>query len=229
MALQIDINNTTFLSNLLNKGIKSFGIENIIANINKFYKHYNLPFVSIGSGIGTIEYLANIEFYRKYNKNIEWICIDKYEPINYPPNAKYYIHEPLMKIDYLTTDSLIENNPSIIDNCILFLNWCEPNQSNYDYEAIIKLKPKAILALYEVFDGNGSAGGIEFYNWTINSSSEYNLKEMFKLYPYNKAHNDYVMDIRIGWWQHSNIFCDEDTIIIYLESKIVHEKNCYIM
>jgi hypothetical protein len=189
-----------------NKGIESFGKEHVISIINKINKNYNLPFISIGSHIGTIENLTNIE----------WInCIS---------NLKYYINHQL------SIDDLIKNNKSIIGNCILFLNWYESNQSNYDYEAIIKLKPKAVLSIYEVFNNsNGSAGSKEFYEWTKDSSNEYHLREMYKLIPSNNSYSDYVMDIRIGLWQHDSIFNDDDAIIIYLESKIEHEKSCYIM
>ena len=189
-----------------NKGIESFGKEHIISIINKIYNNYNLPFISIGSEIGTLENIANIE----------WInCIS---------NSKYYINHQL------SIDNLIKNNKSIIGNCILFLNWCEPNQSNYDYEAIIKLKPKAVLSIYEVFDNSyGSAGSKAFYEWSIDSSNDYHLREMYKLIPSNNSYNDYVMDIRIGLWQHDSIFNDDDAIIIYLESKIEHENFCYIM
>ena len=52
---------------------------------------------------------------------------------------------------------------------------------------------------------------------------------MYKLIPSYNSYSDYVMDIRIGLWQHDSIFNDDDAIIIYLESKIEHEKFCYIM
>lgn len=218
------------IDNILNKGIKSFGKEFIISMINRVYNNYNLPFISIGSGIGEIEYLANIQFYNKYKQNIEWIFIEKYEHINCLSSSKYCINDLLINVDYLMVDNLIKNNQSIIENCILFLNWCDSNQSNYDYEAIIKLKPKAILSIYEVFEDNyGAAGGKEFYEWTIDNSNDYHLKEMYKLVPSDNSYNDYVMDIRIGLWQHDSIFDDDDTIITYLESKIEHENNCSIM
>ncbi len=186
------------INKLFNLGIKSFGYKNVVDIINSFYNHYKLSVVSVGSGIGAIEYFA-----KKENDNLDWICIDINEnPIDFPPSAKNQINKPLMKVDYLSIDNLIDTNPSIVNNCILFLNWCLPNASTYDFEAIIKLKPIAVLSIYEVFDGiNGSAGGEMFYHWTENNT-DYHLKEEYSLYA-DKYHydDDELMDIRISWWQ----------------------------
>jgi hypothetical protein len=208
---------------LLNKGIKSFGYENVINIINSFYNKYNLPIVSIGSGIGTIEYLSN----KKYK--INWICIDiDNNPIHFPSYAHKYITEPLMNINYNSCDELIKNNSSIIGNCVLFLNWCLPNESTYDYDAIIKLKPLAVLSIYEVYNNNnGCAGGEMFYNWTINS--DYHLKEMYKLYYDNSIDDDVEYeenDIRIGWWENNY---NEDAVIINMPCKhYIKKTNCCI-
>ncbi len=182
------------INKLFNIGIKSYGYKNIINIINSFYDDYELPIVSIGSGIGAIEYFA-----KKENNNIEWICVDINEnPIDFPPSAKNNINKPLMKIDYSSIDELIEKNNSIVNNCIIFLNWCLPNESEYDFDAIVKLKPLAILSIYENNDGDyGCAGGEKFYNWTINNN-DYFLKKMCCLYPdkYHINHDD-LMDIKI--------------------------------
>jgi hypothetical protein len=119
-----------------------------------------------------------------------------------------------MNIDYNSCDELINNNPAIIGNCILFLNWCLPNCSTYDFEAIIKLKPIAVLSIYEDYDGsNGSAGGKMFYDWTKNNT-DYHLKEEYSLYA-DKYHNndDELMDIRISWWQLISLNDVDDVII----------------
>jgi hypothetical protein len=214
LATHID-NNTTFINELFNLGIKSFGYEKVATIINSFYNHYKLPIVSVGSGIGAIEYFANNKYYKKYNNNMNWICIDiNNNPIHFPSNAHKYINQPLTNIDYNSCDELIKNDPSIVGNCILFLNWCLPNDSTYDYEAIVKLKPKAVLSIYEVFyEANGCAGGQKFFDWTVNSD-KYNLKEMYKLYheDYNE-YEDEKNDFRIGWW---DINSKEDAVIIHL-------------
>ena len=207
MALILE--NEENLNSLFNLGIKSFGYKNVIDIINSFYNNYKLPFVSIGSGIGAIEFLA-----KKQHEDIEWICIDNQEnPIDFPPSAKNNIDKPLMNIDYLSIDELINKNNSIVNNCIIFLNWCLPNDSCYDFEAIIKLKPIAVLSIYEDFDGiSGAAGGEMFYNW-IQNNNDYHLKEKNYLYA-DKYHadDDEIMDVRISWWQLNNV--DADDLII---------------
>jgi len=194
---------------LFNIGIKSFGYENVVNIISSFYNTYNLPIVSMGSGTGVIEYLA-----KKKNNDINWICVDNDPTMNFPPDANQYINQPLMNIDYNSCDQLIEATPSIVNNCILFLNWCEPNESTYDYEAIIKLKPIAVLSIYEIFGGqNGAAGGEMFYNWT-NDNSDYHLKKDYYLYADEfHADDDELMNIRIGWWQSLKLNDIDDSII----------------
>ncbi len=198
MAIDVAHANNDILEKFFNVGIKSFGYENVVNIISSFYNKYELPIVSMGSGIGIIEYLS-----KQKNDNIEWICIDIDDnPLNFPSNANKYINQPFMKVDYNSCDQLISNNNSIVSNCILFLNWCLPNGSTYDFEAIIKLKPIAILSIYEDFDGiSGAAGGEMFYHWTQHNT-DYHLKEGYSLYA-DKFHtdDDELMDIRINWWQ----------------------------
>jgi hypothetical protein len=189
-------------------GIKSFGYENVVNIISSFYDKYKLPIVSIGSGTGVIEYLA-----KKKNNDINWICIENDPTMNFPPGSTQYIKEPLMNIVYNSCDKLIESTPSIVNNCILLLNWCLPNDSTYDFEAIIKLKPLAVLSIYEIFEGsNGAAGGEMFFNWT-NDNSDYHLKEEYYLYA-DEFHvdDDELMDIRISWWQSFKLNDIDDSI-----------------
>ncbi len=207
--------------NFLNMGIKSYGYKIVVDIINSFYNKYKLPIVSMGSGVGAIEYLA-----KQNNKNIDWICIDiDNNPINFPSNSKDYINKPFMNIDYNSCDELISSNSSIVNNCIIFLNWCLPNNSSYDFEAIIKLKPIAVLSIYEEYDGgNGSAGGKMFYNWTKNNN-DYHLKEEYSLYADNYHHDDdELMDIRISWWQ-LNTLNDFDDLIVKNYPRLYYENS----
>jgi hypothetical protein len=213
---------------LFNKGIKSFGFENVVNIISSFSNTYNLPIVSMGSGSGVIEYLA-----KKKNGKIDWICIDNSDTINFPPGANQYINKPLMNIDYNSCDQLIEATPSIVNNCILFLNWCLPNNSTYDFEAIIKLKPLAVLSIYEIFRGeNGAAGGEMFFNWTKNNK-DYHHKEEYNLYVddnYFDNHSDVDFDyellmyIRISWWQ-LNTLNDFDDLIVKNYPRLYYENS----
>ena len=210
---------------LFNKGIKSFGYNNVVDIISSFYNTYKLPFISIGSGTGTIEFLA-----KKKNDDINWVCIDNDTTMNYPSDANKYINKPLMNIDYNSCDELIINKPEIINNCILFLNWCLPNDSTYDFEAIIKLKPIAVLSIYEVFkDSNGAAGGELFYNWTQHDT-DYHHKEEYRLYADEYHDDDELMDIRISWWQLNKLDDVDDLVVKHFPSLyyINSMNNCCI-
>jgi hypothetical protein len=210
IATNDNINNN--FDKLFNKGIKSFGYENVVNIISSFYNKYELPIISMGSGTGVIEFLA-----KKNNNNINWICVDNDKSMNFPSSANQYINKPLMNIDYESCEHLIESTPSIVNNCILFLNWCLPNDSTYDFEAIIKLKPIAVLSIYEIFeDGYGAAGGEMFYNWTKNNT-DYHHKEEYQLYANEEhlyANDDYELpDIRISWWQLNTLSNVDDLIV----------------
>jgi hypothetical protein len=58
----------------------------------------------------------------------------------------------------------VEARPEIVGNCCVFLNWCDPNDSDYDAEAVDLLRPCGIVAVIERFGGgNGAAGGKRFH------------------------------------------------------------------
>ncbi len=218
--------NNTDYDKFFNMGIKSFGHQNIINIINSFYTKYKLPIISMGSGTGIIEYLS-----QKENNDIEWCCIDIYtNPLDFPINCSQYINKPFMDVDYYSCDELIKNNPSIVNNCLLFLNWCLPNDSLYDYEAIIKLKPIAILSIYEDFEGSyGAAGSKMFFNWRENNT-DYHLMKDYYLYA-DKYHcsDDELMDIKISWWQTNNINNDDVVVQGYPCVCPNNKKNTCIM
>jgi hypothetical protein len=217
---------------LLNKGIKAYGKDIIIPHIASFYNKYNnLPIVSMGSGTGVCENMVEKYYKSKYEKDMKWICIDiNDKPLDFPEKAKELLKEPMMKIDYHSVDDLITKNNNIVKNCILFLNWCLPNQSTYDYDAIVKLDPVAIYSIYEIFEDNsGAAGGELFFNWT--NYNDYILKEEFQLKP-GEHHIDYdeLMDIRISWWQNKSIPCDEEVMLKQYPCLISNKKiGCCIM
>jgi hypothetical protein len=239
---------------LLNKGIKAFGHNNVLMHLQSFYNHYNdyhyndshyndshyndshnIPIISMGSGTGVIEHMATTSYYSKYNKLMNWICIDiDNNPLDFPSQARTHMNAPLMKIDYNSVDQLIDDKKEIVGKCILFLNWCLPNDSTYDFDAIIKLKPLAVFSIYEVYnDSFGAAGGEKFFDWTVNNQ-DYTLKETYTLcsqYHDDNHHDDYdddeLLDIRITWWQNNNIPNDEDIIYGQYPCLIANRKvNC---
>jgi hypothetical protein len=70
--------------------------------------------------------------------------------------------EPLESHCFRSTDDFIRKHPELIENCCLFLNWCEPIEENprvpsdekiyYDLYAIQHLKPKWILVICAASD-----------------------------------------------------------------------------
>lgn len=165
-----------------NKAIRSFGIDVFYDIFKKVNEKYNLPIISVGSGNGAFEHILN------NNLNINIICIDP-DPLKYNSNL---LKTPFMEPKYKTVDddviSLYKNN------CVLLLNWCDPNDSDYDYLSIIKLNPVCIISIYEVFDeGNGAAGGKKFFEYIYNND-EYNKLNEISIYE-DESPND--LDLRI--------------------------------
>lgn len=182
----------------VNKCVRAFGLQTVCDIINRFEQTYNKPIVSIGSGNGILENCCqSIE--RRSKTPIKFICVD--------PDPMSYSNGPVcISPDYDTTTSLINAHPEIVQDCLLLLNWCDANESTYDYQAIIDLKPLAVLSLYEVYIGsNGAAGGEKFYQW-IQSTPEngylhavdYRL-EGSSIDEEPRHHNNHIMDMRISW------------------------------
>lgn len=152
--------------NTFNKAIKHFGVDKILSTIHGFYSdNPDTPIVSVGSGLAQIEFEA-----KQKMPSIEWICVDPN-----PMSFNNYVCVPFIEPHYRMTNNLINERPNLIGNCCLFLNWCEPNESTYDFEAIRVLKPKGILAIFEQL---GAAGGEKFHEWLETQSS---YKEVLRL------------------------------------------------
>jgi len=200
-----------YIGYTFNKGIKSFGEVKVKQILDSFYNRYKLPIVSMGSGSGSIEHYTN--------NTIKWLMID--------PSPDCFHGTIIMEPNYSYLDDLINNNPNIIGRCLLFLNWCDPNNSEYDYEAIIKLKPIAICSIYEEYKSSyGAAGGEKFYNWT-KTNNEYQIIEEHYLTPHDDDMDN--MDIMIKIWQSKKIaFENEDIVITYTKSLIKHGETCCI-
>lgn len=164
-----------------NKAIRSFGIDIFFDIFKKVNQKYNLPIISVGSGNGAFEKIIN----DKLNLNI--VCIDP-DPLKYNSNS---ITKPFIVPQYKYVDDII---PFYKDNCILLLNWCDPNDSNYDYDAIIKLNPVCIISVYEVFNNDyGAAGGKKFFDYIYNNN-EYNILNEISIYEDENQNN---LDLRI--------------------------------
>ncbi len=201
-----------YISYTFNKGIKSFGENQVKIILESFYTKFKIPIVSIGSGSGSIEHYTK--------SNINWILID--------PNPISFHGSVIMEPNFSYIDDLITDNPNIVGNCLLFLNWCDPNDSEYDYEAIIKLQPIAICSIYDIYDDSyGAAGGEKFYNWTINENNNYQCIEEHYLHCHEDDEDfDIEVNIRIKIWQIKRLpFNEDDIVVTYSQSKIRHTNS----
>jgi hypothetical protein len=137
--------------------------------------HTSKKLISVGSGYGVLEdYIDST--YAIMQKNIDLICIDP-EPCSY--RFQNYPSRPLMPPDYAYLDDYLEQlekeqnteQPSSGEksDCDLLLCWSNPNDSTYDLEAIIKLKPQKVFIIYEM---TGAAGSSSLHNWIYNKCSD---------------------------------------------------------
>jgi hypothetical protein len=197
---------------------QTIGHDELLNHLKIFCLQYpNCAIVSVGSGIGCLELLAE----RKISREI--ICIDP-DPLSYS-TVKTVVKKPNFPI----TDELIKFVPSIIRNCIVILSWPLPNKSTYDYEAIEKLQPIAFFTIVETFHGaNGAAGGEKFHQILKNSPSE-PIAQLYK-----KIHITSIFDceITIEWHQREDIVNNIDNIKLKSQLPKIGDWNppkCYIM
>jgi hypothetical protein len=203
----------------LNKAIRSFGEEFILKYIKSFYETYEIPMVCVGCGLGQIEKMAMDK-----NPRMHIICVDPY-PQSY--HSESLDVKPFTVPDYAYVNDLCITRPNIIGNCVIFLNWCNPNGSDYDMEAIELLKPLAILAIIESFeDSNGAAGGERFHKWLRSENNDYKEVCFSNLVP--MSGEDDCLDISIEWIQRDDLEDIEIDIPMIVHSKIRHNPVCTI-
>lgn len=160
----------------LNKGINAIGLSIVEKYLAELLKVTDKQIVSVGSGDGFVENHLEKTF------GINIICVDP---------KKYENSETCKTSEYDTVEQLLKAKPSIKSNCVLFLNWPIPNDSTYDFDAIMSLQPEDIIL---IFESTGSAGGIKLQEWanycgivTDNSWTESN-EEYFKITKHNVVH-----------------------------------------
>lgn len=115
----------------------------------------NYPIISVGSGSGYVEK------WLEDNHNYQLILVDPIDPDSkecFAPVPKHLSK----KSSYDDSSDLVADKPDIISNCNLFLNWPEPNDDSYDYDAIMLLKPHTIIICCEV---SGSSGSKKLLAW----------------------------------------------------------------
>lgn len=124
-------------------------LNNIFVN---FFDN-NEQIFSIGSGGGHLEHSFN-NYVSRINKIMCMIGID--------PNPKSYSKEVKLAPLYENIQQLISLKPEVIENCQIAIIWSSPGNSNYDIDAILTLKPKKIIILYEE---TGAAGGEKLHKF----------------------------------------------------------------
>ena len=181
-------------SKFKNLALKSFSINFTIHVMEEFHKfNPEIPCVSIGSGVGLLEFI-----YEQSTK-LKLICIDP-DPLGWNNDHPQKITQPFRAPDYKNVDEYISRNESVINKCTLLLNWCYPGieYGYYDFEAITKLRPLAFLVLFEQFGDAGSAGSKMFHDFINSSQTVYKCVHLISLDKSKKNYN-------IQWWQRSDI------------------------
>lgn len=173
---------------VMNTAIKAFGTEIVIEYIRQFNQVYQLPIVSVGSGQAGIEYLSQQMI---HDPRIDWVCIDP-DPLSF----HYSRTEPIVYIqpEYPLVRNLIKAQPELVRHCTLFLNWCYP-AGDYDYEAIVKLKPLAFMTIY---NQDGIAGTPKFHDF-VNRQTKYH--RVHRMIFVNQNWDSDELNIVIEWYQ----------------------------
>ncbi len=149
-------------------GITAFGVEYVIKFFNKFYYHYKfIPCISVGSGLGVFEKMCQEKYNEKREKRGEMILY------LIEPDPYKFCHDTLKSINkgivdsfinlphYKYIEDILRDRKELVNNSLLLLNWCDPKDSIYDFVAIEKAKPIAIISIYEecLNEMVGAAGG----------------------------------------------------------------------
>jgi hypothetical protein len=215
-----------------NLAIQSFGEDFVVDFIWKFYNTYKLPFVSVGSGSAEIEHKTKLA-----HPEVEWICVDP-DPLDWATHgrekkARQVFIDPVCG----TVGELVTKKPELVGKCIVFLNWCFPNESTYDIRSVELLDPIAFLTTIEKFmGGNGAAGGALFHAYidACDDTSPYEGKKHHasvhttSLLPC-PSWPDHVNDVRISWYQNSKLSKVSHDLPNEVVSKIPHYDKCNIM
>lgn len=151
-------------------------LPSLFAFLFKISKNPNrIPFISIGCADCFFESLI-----LKHFDNFEFIGI---EP-NPSLSNSFVKMEPCLEIKYpLLEDMPIPEKNSHQLNCLLFLNWCFPEDGfdrqvvksrlHYDIEAILTLLPRYLVIIYSSNNGNTNFSGFNTFLGHLNESGLY--------------------------------------------------------
>ena len=185
----------------LSKGVETIGLQDCLVFGGTFLKHYcsdaakpdpsTLSLVSIGSGCGAFESLL------RESCGVKILGVDP-APLSW--DFAQDLDAPFVEPTCATVADLGDLRP---DQCLLLFNWCAPNDSTYDAEALALLKPDAFLVVYEIYEGrNGAAGSESFFEAIHGPGSAYRLVGQIQ-----GVGSEYgpmgpvTLDMRMQWWE----------------------------
>ena len=125
------------------------GPETFMAAALQFCKNEahngTIDIISVGSGSGNIERRIIREYRRSFGKDLHIILVD--------PDMNF-------SADFKTVEDLIKQLPRLIGHCVLLIIWPlhsdAETDDGYDIDAVRRLQPNAVLALYETAGCSGS-------------------------------------------------------------------------
>lgn len=205
-----------------NLALRSYGMEVSENILLKFVESYKLPVVSVGSGSATLEHKI-----QQKNEKIRWICVD-------PTPSSWCSGEVMIKPQYASVEDLVAAEPELVGKCVLFLNWCFPNKSRYDYDAVILLQPVAFLSTVEFLEvgrefPNGSAGG-ELFHGLVAKSDAHGYKFCYNATLYYDYDSDSPpLDIRFIWYQKTELPEIEIDLEWDYECKVRHPRDVCVI
>jgi hypothetical protein len=212
--------------NCINNGVNRFSIDGFITILHQFCLTYpELYIIVVGSGSA----LSEACYLIKYPENAyRFIFVDP-NPMSFGAEGQQYT-KPFLEPNYSTVRKLIKQKKQLIDNCIVLLNWCDPDNSTYDKESIDLLQPKAFLTLTESNirnfkePTNGSAGSAIMFQFLQEqkildlNDADYRLVHDFVLL-LNVAPPAGPFEYHFQWWESINIQTIlSDDLIKYINS-----------
>lgn len=108
--------------------------------------------VSVGCGSGYVEAFLTANVDDDISRS-RLVLVD--------PQPMSFNKIPVLPVHYSTVNELLVARPEVFRDCLLLLIWSDPDDSTYDYDAVMALEPKSILVLHERpgQEPNGSAAG----------------------------------------------------------------------
>lgn len=136
--------------------------------VTQFFENIpkSLSVISVGCGVGSIEYFLSQNGYSIYG-------IDP-EPESF---KKYTSDSGHIRPVCDTVPNFIKKYPEMVGKCSLMLIWPSPGDSFYDLESIKLLKP---LFIYIFYDKLGGAGGAALHRWLKYTPKYYLTSEITK-------------------------------------------------